>query len=228
MPSIEDHEVEFQQFCDQADDDLRALRNDGAGANPQSVMRQIEFDLKEAAVELKNMEVEAASDPSLRATWSAKLKGHHSTLARLRGELSRAQDTSRSSEASDRSRLFSQPGGSYQNDGEYDPEGGQMMDRLLMSTERQKQTSERLASINRMSQESEEVGRGVLENLHLQRATIISSKDKLKDSDEHLSRASKILKSLERSMVFDNILKAAAGCLLVILLGFIFYIMISR
>ena len=148
------------------------------------------------------------------------LQEFHATLSRLRNDLQRA------AEAGDNSALFS----SYQNgDRDFDdPEGGQQMDRLLMATQTQERTSQKLRESQRIAQESEDIGREVLANLHSQGETIRNSRNRLNESDEHLGRASKVLKNLERSMMVENLLKVAAQCMLGILILFILYYMFTR
>jgi len=213
---LQEYEQEFRELCERVEDDIRQLRN-GGSVRRAPLIKQIENDLSEADSQLRGMEMEASGDPALLRQSGASLKECNSTLIRLRNELQRI------GQAEDNSTLFS----SYQND-ECDPEGGQQMDRLLMASQRQERTSQTIANIQRMSAESEEIGRSVLENLHSQGDTIRSSRAKLDDSNEHLGRASKVLNSLERSMVMENVLKASASCMGFILVCFIFYYVVTR
>ena len=191
---------------------------------------------------MRSMEMEASSEPSLRQKIAPLLQASlaihfqsvslgltpqcsfvyqefRTTLQRLRNDLQRA------SEVGDNSALFS----GYQNGGELDdPEGGQQMDRLLMATQTQEKTTHSLRESQRIALESEEIGREVLSNLYSQGETIRNSRNKLNESDEHLGRASKTLKNLERSMMFENLLKVAAQCMLGILILFILYYMFTR
>jgi vesicle transport through interaction with t-SNAREs 1 len=169
---------------------------------------------------MRSMEMEASGEASLRQKIAPLLQEFRATLSRLRNDLQRA------AEAGDNSALFSgyQDGG----DGFDDPEGGQQMDRLLMATQTQERTSKSLRESQRVAQESEDIGREVLANLHSQGETIRNSRNKLNESDEHLGRASKVLKALERSMMMENLLSATAKCMLGVLILFILYYMFTR
>merc|ERR1711934_219433 len=118
---IEECETEFRELTDRVEDDIRSLRNDTGNRN--MVMKQVEHDLDEAENQLRTMEMEASGDSQLRLAIAPRLKECRAVLLRLRNDLSRAR------EAGDSTRLFS----SYQNEEEFDPEGGQQMDRLLQA-----------------------------------------------------------------------------------------------
>eukprot|EP00656_Telonema_subtile_P037949 TRINITY_DN4241_c0_g1_i1.p1 TRINITY_DN4241_c0_g1~~TRINITY_DN4241_c0_g1_i1.p1 ORF type:complete len:170 (-),score=46.71 TRINITY_DN4241_c0_g1_i1:206-715(-) len=165
-----------------------------------------------------------ASESASRAEFAPRLKGHHATLTQLRQDLDEAQHDS-GSILSQRQELFSN--GSYQG-GDADLEGGQQMERLLSTQEKQRQTSARLEETLRVCGESEAVGAGVLEALHSQRGTMMNTLGKVKDADEDLTRSGKTLKLLERGQMFDNILKTSAKCLLVVLIVFILWYIATR
>merc|ERR1711865_908793 len=97
--SFADYEGEFRELCEHAESDMAALRNSPSGSyNTKGVLKQVEWDLKEAAVQIQNLEV-SASECSSRAQAAKQIQAHHSTLARLRAELDTAtrkqEETSR-------------------------------------------------------------------------------------------------------------------------------------
>merc|ERR1711865_584959 len=65
--SFADYEGEFRELCEHAESDMAALRNSPSGSyNTKGVLKQVEWDLKEAAVQIRNLEV-SASECSSRA-----------------------------------------------------------------------------------------------------------------------------------------------------------------
>merc|ERR1712224_1136472 len=145
--SFADYETEFRELCEHAEADLNALRAGPGGApNTRGILKQVEYDLKEAAVQIKNMEV-SASDHSSRTQAASPIKGYHSKLARLCTDLERAtrEGLQPASTSQNRQSLFSYPhGSSYQASGSGDLENGQQMERLLKTREKQEETSRRL------------------------------------------------------------------------------------
>merc|ERR1712086_1857 len=227
--SFSDYEDEFRELCEHAEADLAALQRGGA-PDTRGVLQQVESDLREAAAQIKNMEV-SASDHSSRTKAASLIQGHHSTLARLRTDLDRASREMHSAPASssqNRQSLFSYPQTGYGASDPNDLENGQQMERLLSTRAKQEETSRRLEETLRICGESESVGAGVLENLHGQRASILSSMDKVGQADDDLSRSGQVLKLLERSIMFDGVLKAVAWVLLGLLVVFILYYIATR
>lgn len=224
--SFSDYEDEFRELCEHAEADLAALQRGGA-PNTRGVLQQVESDLKEAAAQIKNMEV-SASDHSSRTKAASLIQGYHSTLARLRTDLDRARALAPASSSQNRQSLFSYPQTGYGASDPNDLENGQQMERLLSTRAKQEETSRRLEETLRICGESESVGAGVLENLHGQRASILSSMDKVGQADDDLTRSGQVLKLLERSIMFDGVLKAVAWVLLGLLVVFILYYIATR
>merc|ERR1711865_1231992 len=224
--SFADYEGEFRELCEHAESDMAALRNSPSGSyNTKGVLKQVKWDLKEAAVQIQNLEV-SASECSSRAQAAKQIQAHHSTLARLRAELdiaTREMQSGGPRASQNRQSLFSHPQGveGYQTADPDDLEGGQQMERLLSTRAKQEETL-------RVCGESESVGAGVMESLHSQRSTIMSSMDKMNQADEDLTRSGKVLKLIERSIMFDGVLKAVAWVLIGLLVVFVLYYIITR
>eukprot|EP00657_Telonema_sp_P-1_P009154 TRINITY_DN3328_c0_g1_i1.p1 TRINITY_DN3328_c0_g1~~TRINITY_DN3328_c0_g1_i1.p1 ORF type:complete len:172 (+),score=23.13 TRINITY_DN3328_c0_g1_i1:3-518(+) len=168
----------------------------------------------------------AGSDSGSRAEFAPRLQEHHSTLARLRADLQRAQEDGGNSILSQQRQSLFSSGSSLA--GDTDLESGQQMERLLSTQAKQRETSARLEETLRICGESEQVGAGVLESLHSQRGTIMNSLDKVNSADEDLARSGKTLRLLERGQMWDNILRTFAKCLLVVLIVFILYYVATR
>merc|ERR1712166_661065 len=70
--SFSDYEDEFCELCEHAEADLAALQRGGA-PNTRGVLQQVESDLREAAAQIKNMEVSASDDDLTRSGQVLKL-----------------------------------------------------------------------------------------------------------------------------------------------------------
>jgi Vesicle transport v-SNARE protein N-terminus/Snare region anchored in the vesicle membrane C-terminus len=98
--------------------------------------------------------------------------------------------------SSDRSALF----GERYRDEEEGPEDEQLAQRqqLLSGTERLDRSSQRLRDSQRMANETEDIGRGTLADLHVQREQIMNTRTNLLESEGYVDRSVKTLREMAR------------------------------
>lgn len=96
--------------------------------------------------------------------------------------------------SSDRKALF---GNRYTDD----PVGDEQLEQrqqLLSGTDRLERSSQRLRDSQRIANETEEVGRGTLADLNLQRESIIRTRGTLLESEGYVDRSVKTLRTMSR------------------------------
>jgi len=149
------------------------------------------------------MEMEVMNIPNAqRPKVSARLRGHKATLDKskaslvwclLRNDLWYVQK--RAQKPTPREALF----GSRYSDQETDLEAqDSQRARLLSGTERLERSSQRLRDSQRVANETEDIGAGILGDLHLQRHQILNTRDTLMEADGYVDKSLRTLKGMAR------------------------------
>ena len=104
--------------------------------------------------------------------------------------------------SSDRKALF---GDRYRDDPEDGPVDPQLEQRqqLLSGTDRLDRSSQRLRDSQRVALETEDIGRGTLADLHVQREQIRHTREGLLESEGYVDRSVKTLRGMARRFVFS-------------------------
>ncbi|KAG2443669.1 hypothetical protein HXX76_002018 [Chlamydomonas incerta] len=79
-------------------------------------------------------------------------------------------------------------------------------DRMLSATAKLEQSDERLKQGKQLLAETEDLGAGILQNLHSQRETIVRSRDTLHGADDNITKARKILSSMSKRMLQNKLI----------------------
>lgn len=162
------------------------------GEQKKQKLSEVKTGLDEAESLIRKMDLEARSlQPSLKANLLAKLREYKSDLNNLKREVKKASSTDSQTA---RDELL-ESGMSDTLMASTDQRG-----RLLMSTERVNQSSERIKDSRRTILETEELGVSILQDLHLQRQTLLHAHDTLHSVDDNIGKSRKILTSMMRRM----------------------------
>ena len=70
--------------------------------------------------------------------------------------------------------------------------------RLLSGTERLERSSQRLRDSQRTANETEDIGAGILGDLHVQRQQILNTRDTLMEADGYVDKSLRTLKGMAR------------------------------
>jgi vesicle transport through interaction with t-SNAREs protein 1 len=70
--------------------------------------------------------------------------------------------------------------------------------RLLSGTDRLERSSQRLRDSQRVANETEDIGAGILGDLHLQREQILNTRDTLMEADGYVDKSLRTLKGMAR------------------------------
>ncbi|RDX96891.1 Vesicle transport v-SNARE 13, partial [Mucuna pruriens] len=163
------------------------------GEQKKQKLSDIKAGLDDADVLIRKMDLEARSlQPSIKATLLAKLREYKTDLNNLKSEVKRATSTNVSLTARDE---LMESGRSDTLAVSNDQKG-----RLLMSTERLNQSSDRIKESRKTMLETEELGVSILQDLHQQRQSLLHANKTLHGVDDNVSKSKKILSAMSRRM----------------------------
>ncbi|KAL3511092.1 hypothetical protein ACH5RR_030493 [Cinchona calisaya] len=161
---------------------------DGEQKNKQ--VSEIKAGLDDADVLIRKMDLEARSlQPSLKATLLAKLREYKSDLNKLKREVKKL--TSTNSQAAHEELLEAGLADTHLA-------SANQRERLMMTTERLNQSSDRIRESGRAALETEDLGVSILEDLHQQRETLLHSHKKLHEVDDAIDKSKKVLTTMSR------------------------------
>ncbi|XP_072980361.1 vesicle transport v-SNARE 11-like [Typha angustifolia] len=163
------------------------------GEKKKQKVQEIKTGLDDAETLIRKMDLEARSlQPSIRAGLLAKLREYKSDLNNLKSELKRIT-TANSVQATREELLESGMANTLAMSS--DQRG-----RLLMSTERLNQSTDRIKEGRRTMLETEELGVSILQDLHQQRQSLLHANNTLHGVDDYVGKSKKILSAMSRRM----------------------------
>jgi len=121
--------------------------------------------------------------------------------------------------SSDRKALF---GSRYTDDPNTDEQLEQRQ-QLLSGTDRLDRSSQRLRDSQRIANETEDIGRGTLADLHVQREQIQHTRMTILESEGYVDRSVKTLRGMARRMATNRIITVAIITVLVLLIVGVIY-----
>ncbi|KAF7036654.1 hypothetical protein CFC21_047242 [Triticum aestivum] len=154
---------------------------------------EIKSGIDGAEALIRKMDLEARNlQPSLRAGQLAKLREYKSDLNNLKGVLKRI--TAGNGQQGAREELL--------ESGMADMlvVSADQRSRLLRTTERQNQTTDRIRDSHRTMLETEELGVSIMHDLHQQRQSLLHANDTLHDVDDNIGKSRKIMGAMVRRM----------------------------
>ena len=165
--------------------------NDLSGEPRKAACRQAELALEEAVELLDQMRLEKQNIPSAaRSKVNQRFRNYEGDIDGSKRKLK--------SLSSDRRALF---GDRYRDEeeaiGGLDETQAQRQ-RLLGGTERLERSSQRLRESQRIANETEDIGRGTLADLHMQREQIMNIRSGIDESEGYVDRSVKTLRGMAR------------------------------
>lgn len=154
---------------------------------------EIKSGIDGAEALIRKMDLEARNlQPSVRAGQLAKLREYKSDLNNLKGTLKRI--TAGNGQQGAREELL--------ESGMADTlvVSADQRSRLLRTTERQNQTTDRIRDSHRTMLETEELGVSIMHDLHQQRQSLLHANDTLHDVDDNVGKSRKIMGAMVRRM----------------------------
>lgn len=193
LERFDNYEAELRLLLADTTQQLDLIQSQTGDARKTTLTRTTST-LSEATDLLGSMRLEISSLPtSLREKAKKRLRDGESDVDASKRKLA--------SLSSDRSKLF---GGRYRDTsldgGDGGPQDEQLAQRqqLLSGTERLTRSSARLTEAQRIANETEGIGAGVLRDLAGQREQIVHSRDVLLESEGYTDRSIKTLRGMAR------------------------------
>ncbi|KAM7480053.1 hypothetical protein LguiA_028266 [Lonicera macranthoides] len=163
------------------------------GEQKKQKVSEIKAGLDDAEALIRKMDLEARSLPSsVKAVLLAKLREYKNDLNNLKSQVKRI--TSGSANQAARDDLL-ESGMADTAMVTQDQRG-----RLLMSTERLNQSTDRIKESRRTMLETEDLGVSILHDLHQQRQSLLHAHNTLHGVDDNIGRSKKILTAMSRRM----------------------------
>lgn len=209
-----------RQYCDLSANLSRKCTSTSLLSDQEEKLQkfsEIKTGLEDADVLIRKMDLEARSlQPSVKAMLLAKLREYKSDLNNLKKEFKRL--TSPTADQAARDDLL--------ETGRADTHlaSADQRERLTMSVERLNQSSDRIRESHRTVLETEELGVSILQDLHQQRETLLSSHKRLHGVDNAIDKSKKVLTAMSRRMTRNKwILASLIGALVFAIVIILFY-----
>ncbi|KAM1322816.1 vesicle transport v-SNARE 13-like isoform X1 [Malus sylvestris] len=194
---------------------------DGGGEKKKQIIAEVKAGFEDADTLLRKMELEARSlQPSVKAALLAKLRGYKADLNNLKSQLKRMASPVVNFAARDE---LLEPGLADSLTTSNDQRG-----RLLMTTDRLNQSTDRIKESRRAMLETEELGVSILQDLHQQRQSLLHAHNTLRGADESISKSKKVLTAMTRSMNRNKWIVGSIIGVFAVAILFILYLKITR
>jgi len=183
-----------------------------SGEPRKSAIRLAERAVEEANELLDQMRLEKQNIPSAtRSKINQRFRNFESDIDAAKRKLKSLSD--------DRKALF----GSRYTDNPTTDDQLEQRQQLLSGTERLDRSSQRLRESQRIAHETEDIGRGTLADLQIQRETIQHTRGNLLESEGYVDRSVKTLRGMARRMATNRIITVAIITVLVLLIFAVIY-----
>ncbi|KAG6423973.1 hypothetical protein SASPL_114382 [Salvia splendens] len=182
---------------------------------------EIKAGLDEAEALIRKMDLEArALQPNIKAVLLAKLREYKSDLNNLKSEVKRIVSTNLNQAARDE----------LLEAGLADTlaVSANQRDRLLMTTERLDNSSNRIKDSRKVMLETEELGVSLLQDLHQQRQSLLHADNTLNGVDNNVGKSKKILTNMTRRMNRNKWMIGGIIMVLVIVIALILYFKLAK
>ncbi|XP_073149334.1 vesicle transport v-SNARE 13-like [Henckelia pumila] len=191
------------------------------GEQRKQTILEIKTGLDEADSLIRKMDLEARGlQPNIKAVLLAKLREFKSDLNNLKSEVKRIASTNLNQAARDE----------LLEAGMADTltASANQRDRLMMSTERLNNSSNRIRDSRRVMLETEELGVSLLQDLHGQRQALLHANDTMYGVDDNISRSKKIMTNISRRMDRNKWVIGSIITVLVIAIAVVLYFKLSK
>ncbi|XP_073060370.1 vesicle transport v-SNARE 11-like [Primulina eburnea] len=191
------------------------------GEQRKQKILEIKTGLDEADSLIRKMDLEARGlQPNVKAVLLAKLREFKSDLNNLKSEVKRIASTNLNQAARDE---LLEAGMADTLTASANQRG-----RLMMSTERLDNSSNRIQDSRRVMLETEELGVSLLHDLHGQRQALLHSNDTMYGVDDNISRSKKIMTNISRRMDRNKWIIGSVITVLVIAIAVVLYFKLSK
>ncbi|KAK2387700.1 vesicle transport v-SNARE [Trifolium repens] len=191
------------------------------GEQKKQKLSEINGGLEDADTLIRKMDLEARSlQPSMKATLLAKLREYKADLNNLKSEVKRIKSANVSVTARDELLELGRVDSlAVSND---------QKGRLLMSTERLNQSTDKITNSRKTLLETEEIGASILQDLHQQRQSLLHAHKSLHGVDDNISKSKKILAAMSKRMSRNKWIVGSLMAALVLAIILILYFKLTH
>jgi len=187
-----------------------------------SMSAQLEVLFSDAQETLEQIELESHTlEPGGREKVKTRVTSYQAELKRQQEQV--ASSKTEAGERSDRLELLSRPGHHHGGGGGEEFQGGENSLLLAETEEILSEAGRQLHDGRRLLEETQEVGAGVLGDLHNQRETIQRSRSRLKDLEGGLGESSSILGKMMWRAQQNKLVLAAVGVVVLLVASYTVY-----
>ncbi|KAE8661337.1 Vesicle transport v-SNARE 12 [Hibiscus syriacus] len=164
-----------------------------SGEQKKQKLSEVKAGLEDAEAMIRKMDLEARSlQPNVKAMLLAKLREYKSDLNNLKSEVKRIASGNLNPSARDE----------LLESGMADAlsASANQRSRLMTTTERLNQSSDRVKDSRRTMLETEELGVSILQDLHSQRQSLLHANNTLHGVDDNIGKSKRILTNMSRRM----------------------------
>ncbi|KAK4409825.1 Vesicle transport v-SNARE 11 [Sesamum angolense] len=191
------------------------------GEQKKQKISEIKSGLDTAEALIRKMDLEARGlQPNIKAVLLAKLREYKSDLNNLKSEVKRIASANLDQAARD-DLLEAGMANTL-------AVSANQRDRLLMSTERLNNSSNRIMESRKVMLETEELGVSLLHDLHQQRQSLLHANNTMHGVDDNIGRSKKIISNISRRMDRNKWIIGAVITVLVIAIAVILYFKLSK
>ena len=189
------------------------------GETRKASLTKCDRSVDEARELLGSLELELQDIPTARrGEASRRVREHRARIDALKKAVQTERDTGA------RRDLF----GDRDNDGEDpfadgDDASHAQRQRLLRGTDTLERSSNRLTNAQRLANETENVGAGILGDLRVQGEQLRNTRDRLSQADGNVDRSLRTLKVMGRRLITNKLITGAIIALLVLLILLVLY-----
>lgn len=217
---FEGYETEFDNIARSIKRKINTQLPNFTGEQRKATIRQAMKEVERAEDLLQEMEMEARSaPPAYRNKMNSRIHGYTSDVDGFRRDLTAAGQSAGAGQNS-RDQLLGSD--SYEG-ARYDQRS-----RLLDNDAVLGRTSDRISNAQRIGEESEAIGAGVLTELDSQRQTIIRTGGKVTNIDANLSKSRRILNAMTRRIMTNHLVMMLIILVLCGILGVVCYLKFGR
>ncbi|KAL3513142.1 hypothetical protein ACH5RR_025859 [Cinchona calisaya] len=192
-----------------------------AGEQKKQKILEVKAGLDDADALIRKMDLEARSlPPNVKAILLAKLREYRTDLNNLKAEVKRILSINPNHAARDE----------LLESGMVDAMmvAADQRGRLLMSTEKLNQSSDRIRESRKVMLETEDLGVSILQDLHQQRQSLLHAHNTLHGVDDNISRSKKILTNMSRRMSRNKWIIGSIIAVLVLAIILILYFKLTH
>lgn len=217
---FESYEVEFDNITRSIKRKINSQLPNFIGEQRKATIRQATKEIERAEDLLQEMEMESRSAPPMyRNKMNSRLRGYQSDVDGFKRDL---QAASAGGGGGSQAREQLMGGDSYESQ-RYDQRS-----RLLDNDSVLERTSGRISNAQRIGEESEAIGAGVLTELDSQRQTIMRTGGRVSNIDANLSKSRRLLNAMTRRIMTNHLVMMLIILVLCGILGVVCYLKFKK